>query len=354
MITSKISANKPPPSGPNSKTKTASKSFADRWHYIPNTPIEASPFFALPPRLSLMIAWLMTQWLVVTERSVLVVISLISWFYFQPSLETTVVLSPDWIAGLYLRNMVLMIAVAGGLHLYFYKRRLQQDDLRFDDRNLADQQGLFTFKNQVHDNMFWTLASGVTIWTLYEVFMFWGMSNGYAPILFFDDNPLVFILLFLLTPVWISFHFYWVHRVMHWPPLYRIAHALHHRNTNVGPWSGLSMHPIEHIIFFSSILIHFIIPSSPLHILFHMQHQSLTAATSHTGYEALLIKDKKAVALGTFHHQMHHRYFDCNYGNLEMPWDKWFGSFHNGSEESHYQFKARKKMLLRKNQLSKS
>lgn len=162
------------------------------------------------------------------------------------------------------------------------------------------------------------------------------------------DNPVWFALLLLLTPIWISFHFYWVHRWLHWPPLYRIAHALHHRNTNVGPWSGLSMHPLEHTIFFSSILIHFIIPSSPLHILFHMQHQSLTAATSHTGYEKFLIKDKKYLAMGTFHHQMHHRYFDCNYGNLEMPWDKWFGSFHNGTDLSHERFKQRKRSLIKK------
>ena len=184
--------------------------------------------------------------------------------------------------------------------------------------------------------------------SLASAVLFWAMANGFAPVMVFADNPYYFIALILLTPLWTSFHFYWVHRALHWPPLYRLAHALHHRNTNVGPWSGLSMHPIEHVIFFSSILIHVLIPSSPFHILFHMQHQSLTAATSHTGYEAVLIKDKKYLALGTFHHQMHHRYFDCNYGNLEMPWDKWFGSFHNGTEDAHARFKDRKRLLLKK------
>ncbi|NBR40658.1 MAG: sterol desaturase family protein [Alphaproteobacteria bacterium] len=304
--------------------------------------------FALPPNFGAILRWTLRQWLVVTERSILVVISLLSWLFFQPSLEVTATLSADWIAALYIRNLLLMVAVAGGLHLYFYSRKTQGDALRYDKRDLSDQKKIFSFKNQLADNMFWTLASGVTIWTLYEVLMFWSMGNGYAPVLYWSDNPIWFILLFLLTPIWISFHFYWVHRWLHWPPLYRLAHALHHRNTNVGPWSGLSMHPVEHVIFFSSILIHFILPSSPVHILFHMQHQSLTAATSHTGYEAMLIKDKKHLALGTFHHQMHHRYFDCNYGNLEMPWDKWFGSFHDGTEESHDAFKQRRRALLAK------
>jgi lathosterol oxidase len=328
--------------------KRQTRGFADKWNHIPQVPVGVSPMFALPPNFGAILRWTLRQWLVVTERSILVVISLLSWLFFQPSLEVTATLSADWIAALYIRNLLLMVAVAGGLHLYFYSRKTQGDALRYDKRDLSDQKKIFSFKNQLADNMFWTLASGVTIWTLYEVLMFWAMGNGYAPVLYWSDNPIWFILLFLLTPIWISFHFYWVHRWLHWPPLYRLAHALHHRNTNVGPWSGLSMHPVEHVIFFSSILIHFILPSSPVHILFHMQHQSLTAATSHTGYEAMLIKDKKHLALGTFHHQMHHRYFDCNYGNLEMPWDKWFGSFHDGTEESHDAFKQRRRKLLAK------
>ena len=73
-----------------------------------------------------------------------------------------------------------------------------------------------------------------------------------------------------------------------------------------------------------------------------MQHQSLTAATSHTGFENLLVQDRKRLALGTFPHQMHHRYFEVNYGNLEMPWDKWFGSFHDGTPAAHERLKSRR------------
>ena len=93
--------------------------------------------------------------------------------------------------------------------------------------------------------------------------------------------------------------------------------------------------------FFSSILVHFLIAAHPIHILFHMQHQALTAATSHTGFEGLLVKDRNRLALGTFHHQMHHRYFECNYGTAEMPWDRWFGSFHDGSAESKQRLRTR-------------
>ncbi|MBV2358509.1 sterol desaturase family protein [Thalassococcus sp. CAU 1522] len=312
------------------------------WHHVPDVPIAVSPFFSWPPDPRRMIRWIADRWFRLAENAVLTAVALICVAWFQPSLETTRTLGADWIAAIWLRNLVLMIAVAGGLHWFFYMRRGQGDRLKYDGRDLVAKGRQFSFGGQVRDNVFWTLASGVTVWTGFEAGLFWAMANGYAPVLTFRDNPVRFVALFLLTPVWISFHFYWIHRALHWGPLYRSAHALHHRNVNVGPWSGLSMHPIEHLLFFSSVLVHLVVAAHPVHILFHMQHQALTAATSHTGFEALLSRDRKALALGTFHHQMHHRYFEVNYGNLEMPWDKWFGSFHDGTAEAHAQLKSRR------------
>ena len=247
---------------------------------------------------------------------------------------------------MYVRNLILMTLVAGGLHLYFYTFTKQGQKLRYDPRPLMKNGKQFTLGGQIRDNMFWTLASGVTIWTIYEALLFWAMANGYAPVITFASNPIWFVALFFLIPVWESFYFYWIHRLLHVPFLYKHVHALHHRNINVGPWSGLSMHPAEHIIFLGSVLIHFIVPANPVHILYHLQYYALTAATTHTGFEGLLIKDKNRLALGTFHHQMHHRYFECNYGSLEIPWDKLFGSFHDGTEAANERIKDRRKRIM--------
>ncbi|WP_390910889.1 sterol desaturase family protein [Pseudosulfitobacter sp. SM2401] len=314
------------------------------WAHLPEVPIRVSPFFSWPPEPTRMVSWLAARWLRIAENTVIVVIALVVWMLTQPALVQMETLQLSWIAQLWLRNLVLMVLVAGGLHWFFYIARGQAARLKFDPRDLARTGKQFNFGGQVRDNMFWTLTSGVGFWTAYEVLLFHAMANGYAPVLTWSDSPVWFCALFVLTPVIISLHFYWIHRALHWGPLYKLAHALHHKNVNVGPWSGLSMHPIEHIAFFSSVLIHFILPAHPLHILFHMQHQALTAATSHTGFEALLVKDRKSLSLGTFHHQMHHRYFEVNYGNLEMPWDKWFGTFHNGTAESHSAMKDRRQM----------
>jgi sterol desaturase/sphingolipid hydroxylase (fatty acid hydroxylase superfamily) len=108
------------------------------------------------------------------------------------------------------------------------------------------------------------------------------------------------------------------------------------------------MHPVEQFVFLGSVCIHLIIGAHPLHIIFHLQYYFLTAITTHTGFQGLLIGDRNRLALGTFHHQMHHRYFECNYGSLEIPWDKWFGSFHDGTVKANDKMQERRKNIMGK------
>jgi len=316
------------------------------WNHLPNVPIKVSPFFQWPLRPKDMLVWIWNSWFLISEKLIIVGIAFVSFYLFQPSLEETKNLEASWIFQMYFRNLVLMSTVAGGLHLYFYTFSRQGKKLRYDPRPLMKRGKQFTLGGQVKDNMFWTLASGVSIWTAYEVLMFWAIANGYAPMLQWATNPIFFIALFLIIPLWESFYFYWIHRFLHIPFFYKHVHALHHRNINVGPWSGLSMHPFEHLIYLGTVLIHWVIAAHPVHILYHLQYYTLTAATTHTGFEALLVKDQSRLQLGTFHHQMHHRYFECNYGSIEIPWDKVFGSFHDGTEEAGKRIKGRRKDLF--------
>ena len=205
--------------------------------------------------------------------------------------------------------------------------------------------GSFTFRNQVLDNAFWSLVSGITIGTAYTVLWFWAAANGMAATTTWSGSPVWSVLWLVLIPMWGSFYFYWVHRFLHWPPMYKLAHALHHRNVNIGPWSGISMHPIEHTIYFSSLLIHFVVPTSPMHILFHVYTFTLHPVCSHSGFEGLLAAGRKRAELGDFFHQLHHRYFECNYGTSEMPWDRWFGTFHDGSDVGMTETRARKSQM---------
>ncbi len=316
------------------------------WNHVPAVPIKVSPFFTWPLRPLDMLLWVWNSWFMITEKLIIVALAFISFYYFQPPLEETKTLAFGWIFEIYVRNLLLMAGVAGSLHLYFYTFTKQGKTLRYDPRPLMTKGKQFTLGGQIRDNMFWTLGSGVFVWTAYEVLMFWAMANGYAPMLTCASNTFWFIAMFAIIPVWESIYFYWIHRLLHVPFLYKHVHSLHHRNINVGPWSGLSMHPVEHVIYLGTVLIHWVVAAHPVHILFHMQYYTLTAATTHTGFEGLVIKDENRLKLGTFHHQMHHRYFECNYGSLELPWDKLFGSFHDGTDEANERMQERRKRMM--------
>jgi len=46
--------------------------------------------------------------------------------------------------------------------------------------------------------------------------------------------------------------------------------------------------------------------------------------------------------LAHFYHHLHHRYFECNYGALEVPFDLWFGTFHDGTFETAQYMRAKR------------
>ena len=307
---------------------------AGQWNWQSPSPIIFSPLFSWVPRPLDVFKWFAASWLALSSRTFVLGTAIISWLYLQPALERCVTFEFGWIAQMYRRNLGLMVVVAGGLHLYFYVFRKQGAARQFDSRPMETDSPRFTFGNQVWDNMFWTCVSGVTVWTAYEALFMWAFANDYIATLDWRNSGVWLVLSFLLFHVWNGAHFYVIHRALHWPPLYRLAHALHHRNSNIGPWSGLSMHPIEHIIYMSSVVILLVVPAHPVHVLFVMQYLAISAATSHTGFEKLQVRGTSGVTLGDYFHQLHHRYFECNYGTLDIQCDEWGGSFHDGTREA--------------------
>ena len=204
----------------------------------------------------------------------------------------------------------MMIVITGGLHWYFFMRKGLGTTLKFDKLEQGRGNRLWSFSNQVHDNMFWSLGSGVLQLTVFQVVIMWVMANRYALKFSFSTHPVWFVVALIVLPIWSVFHFYWGHRLLHVPFLYKHVHLLHHRNVNVGTWSGLSMHPVEHLMYHSVLLIHFVVPLHPVHLILGVVYNGPGAAMTHTGYESLLIKDRRRLALGTFYHQLHHRYYE--------------------------------------------
>ena len=312
------------------------------WLWHPPLPLTTVPVLVWPPRPAAALKYLLSFAFLGSIILPFGALAVIIWVYLQPALERCVQFQADWILQMYGRNLGLMILVAGGLHLYFYTYKRQGTTRKFDPRELDRNNRKYVSGNQVWDNIFWSCASGITIATAYEVFFMWGYANDLLPFyLDWKKHPIGFVLTLAAIPFWSSIHFYLIHRLLHWKPLYKLAHAVHHRNDNIGPWSGISMHPIEHIIYLSSILIHVVVISHPILIFFHTQWNTIGAATSHAGFESISFRGKPVFLLGSFHHQLHHRFHSCNYGNFLVRCDQWFGTDHDGTAEAWARIRRR-------------
>lgn len=314
-----------------------------RGNWAPNKPVGYGPVFSWPPQPKALFKWFFgfpgyfLPWNVLYA-----VAAVLIWMFLTPSLETMKNLSFNWIGLVLLRNILLAIAVFGGWHLWLYVWRKQGTTFKYNRNWPKEDSSVFLFNNQTYDNMFWTLCSGVPIWTAYEILLLWAYANGLAPMINYSENPFGFIALFFLVPFIHEVGFYFAHRFLHWPPLYKIAHKLHHRNTNPGPWSGLSMHPIEHVIYFSTILLFFFIPSHPIHMINLASRLGVAPAQGHTGFDRVVVGEEASVDTSYYAHYLHHKYFEVNYADGMVPLDKWFGSFHDGTPEAHEAMKARR------------
>jgi len=306
-----------------------------RGDWRPAELLKPPPIYSWPVKLGAVLKWIfgypgfLFPWNVTFAA-----IGILTWLYLTPDLATMKTFAPGWIAVILARNMALIFIVAGVWHFRLYVQKAQGTDYKYSGRWLARDNPIFLFGNQLLDNVFWTVIGAVPIWTAYEVLTLWAFANGYIPYVDWATHPIYFVLVMLAIPLFRELHFYLSHRLIHWPPLYRTVHHLHHKNVNPGPWSGLAMHPVEHAIYFSGVLIHWIVPSHPIHAIFHLQHLAFSPSRGHSGFERVVIKDGVAIQTDDYYHYLHHKFFECNYGSDLVPLDRLFGTLHDGSPEA--------------------
>ena len=312
--------------------------------YEPEVPISVSPLLDWPPR-PLAVARYLVQPVMLPYGICWVGVAALTWNFLTPSMETMKTLSIGWVLTIYLRNAALLTVVAGGLHLLLYARRAQQQRYKYNRRWLSTTNRSFLWNNQTRDNIFWSLLSGCSIWTAYEALTMWGYANDWLPSAQWRTAWPYLSALVVGVFLWSVTHFYLNHRLLHVRWFYDRAHYLHHRNVNTGPWSGLSMHPLEHVIYFTVFLLWWIVPAHPFIVILNGVFNGVSPAVSHSGFDRFEIsrregRDRTAPGADYFHH-LHHRYFECNYGNRPVPIDKLFGTFHDGTPEAHTRMRQR-------------
>lgn len=136
-----------------------------------------------------------------------------------------------------------------------------------------------------------------------------------------------FVAIILLNDGW----FYFWHRVLHHPRLFRHVHAVHHKSVDVNPFSSYSFHALEGLI-----LGGWVIPAVlvvPLYLPMFGALQAVGIANnvmSHLGYEFLprwLLRVPLLRWLNTStYHNLHHTTLHGNYGLFTRLWDRLLGT----------------------------
>lgn len=311
-----------------------------RGDWAPNEPLRIAPLFAFPPRPFDLLKWLpgyFAPWNILFMAS-----ALVFWTWLTPSVATLKVLAPGWIAYLLARNALAVFLFYGAFELRLYILRAQSGQFKYNAKWPAQSpSGVFMFSSQNVDNMIRSFGTGLPIWTAYEVLVLWAYANGWGPWTSFSAHPVWLACFGLAIPIIHEFHFYCIHRLIHVPALYRWVHYVHHNSVNPSPWSSLSMHPFEHLLYWSGVLIHLVLPSHPLLAIYHLHFAGFGAVVGHIGFDKIVMGEEAAMDTHAYAHYLHHKYFEVNYADGTVPLDRWFGTWHDGSPAGEAQMNAR-------------
>lgn len=126
-------------------------------------------------------------------------------------------------------------------------------------------------------------------------------------------------------------YYYWLHRWMHRPKIYRRVHKWHHDSIETSSLTSFSFHPLESLL--QAIVVPVLVLFLPMHLyvlLTFLIIMTLSGTINHAGVE---IYPKRFLRhpiarwiIGATHHDLHHKQFRFNFGLYFTFWDKWMGT----------------------------
>jgi Delta7-sterol 5-desaturase len=128
-------------------------------------------------------------------------------------------------------------------------------------------------------------------------------------------------------------YFYWTHRLIHDPRLFRAFHRRHHRSHNPSPFTAYSFDLGEAAVNASFVPIWMVlVPTSWEMLGLFMLHQIVRNTIGHSGYELFPAgRDGRplfAFLTSVTHHDIHHAQAGYNYGLYFTWWDRLMGTEH--------------------------
>ena len=218
-------------------------------------------------------------------------------------------------------NIIRYFMVAGTAFVIFYKFYPN----KFFKNKI--QLGLAKNKDFIREILH-SVQSSFVIGLVIALFLFTPLRDYVAIYNDFHEYHFLWIpLSILLALILHDSYFYWMHRVVHHPKLFKSIHLTHHKSTNPSPWTSFSFHYYEAITEAMAVpLILCLIPMHPLSLILFGLLSFCINVYGHLGYEiapkwfrnSLLFE----VLISSTYHNLHHAKPKGNYGLYFRFWDR--------------------------------
>lgn len=114
-------------------------------------------------------------------------------------------------------------------------------------------------------------------------------------------------------------YFYWTHRLIHHPKVFKAFHLVHHQSRIPTAWTAFSFHPYESLIqaAFLPLALYFV-PVHWITFVLFISIMTLLGVLNHLGQE---VHPQIRYFISAPHHQQHHQKMNYNYGLYFTFWD---------------------------------
>ena len=174
----------------------------------------------------------------------------------------------------------------------------------------------------------------VLVYVVGSVFVIWGVDAGVLHRFAGSNGVGADLALIAAMIIAHDAYFYWAHRFMHHPRLFKTFHRAHHRSVTPTPWATYSFAVPEAAVMFLFVpLWLFFFPTPGWVFFIWLNFQLIRNAMGHAGFEFFprwwLASPLTRWVNTTTHHDLHHNgSFNHNYGLYFTWWDKGMGTEH--------------------------
>ncbi len=177
------------------------------------------------------------------------------------------------------------------------------------------------------------LTAAIFATIIYGIFLY---DRHVQPVLYHDIATYGWAWFWLSIPAMMIIHdtyFYWAHRLMHHPRLFRLVHRVHHNSRTPTPWAAFSFHPLEALLEFAIVPVAvWALPLHPAALMLFATWSMMWNVAGHLGFEFFPKGFVRSTAGKWFntptHHDLHHRYGRYNFSLYFNFWDRVMGTNH--------------------------